>query len=243
MIFSGIIFLHIFTEIKTFYKKYFWYEFIQLITYQLFDSLTLIGIIVVRNNCSPQIFQMKINFLLFFFTAIFFWGCSQDQTTIQIVRNPTFSFNFSPTNTWVASNYSITDISKVVVYPHDTSQPAQLYDRYALQGSGKDDSGRTFQLVITFDLSNNSPLIGIYTPAYTSLRGLAQVQLYNLTNNNDLSVYNLCSQNLGSDVFQISKQKPDERIVTGSFQMTLCNSRDTTQILNITGGTVKDLKY
>lgn len=186
---------------------------------------------------------MKINFLLFFFTGIVFWGCSQDQTTIQIERNPTFSFNFSATNSWVASNYSITNISQVVVYPQDTSQPAQLYDRYSLQGSGKDDSGRTFQLLITFDLSNNSPLIGIYTPAYTSQRGLAQVQLYNLTNNNDLSVYNLCNQNLATDVFQISKQQPDERIVTGAFQMTLCNSRDTTQKLNITGGIVKDLKY
>ena len=186
---------------------------------------------------------MKINLLLFFFTGIVFWGFSQDQTTIQIVRNPTFSFNFSPTDSWVASTYSITNISKVVVYPQDTSQPAQLYDRYSLQGSGKDDSGRTFQLVITFDLLNNSPLIGIYTPAYTSQRGLAQVQLYNLTNNNDLSVYNLCSQDLGTDVFQISKQQPTERIVTGAFQMTLCNSRDTTQKLNITGGIVKDLKY
>lgn len=170
-------------------------------------------------------------------------GCSQDQTTIQIVRNPTFSFNFSPTNSWVASTYSITNISKVVVYPQDTSLPGQLYDRYSLQGSGKDDSGRTFQLVITFDLSNSTPLVGIYTPAYTLQRGLAQVQLYNLTNNNDLSVYNLCDQNLGTDVFQIEKQKTDERIITGSFQMTFCNSRDTTQKLNITGGSVKDLKY
>lgn len=186
---------------------------------------------------------MKKIFPLFFFTAIIFFGCSPDQTTIQIIRNPTLSFNFSPTNTWVAGSYSITNISKVVVYPQDITQPAQLYDRYSLQGSGKDDSGRTFQLVITFDLSDNSPLIGIYTPSYTAQKGLAQVQLYNLTHSNDLSVYNLCSQNLNTAVFQIEKQKTDEKIVTGSFQMILCNSRDTTQKLNIIGGSLKDLKY
>ncbi|MEO7046149.1 MAG: hypothetical protein ABI091_12640, partial [Ferruginibacter sp.] len=116
---------------------------------------------------------MKKFFSLFFLTAIIFLGCSQDQTTIQIIRNPTLSFNFSPTNTWVANSYSIKNISKVVVYPQDTTQPAQLYDRYSLQGSGKDDSGRILQLVITFDLSDNNPLVGIYTPDYTSQRGLA----------------------------------------------------------------------
>lgn len=190
-----------------------------------------------------QFLKMKKKLFLFFLTAIVFLGCSTDQTTIQIVRNPTLSFNFSPTDSWVANTYSINNISKVVVYPQDSTQPAQLYDRYSLQGSGIDDSGRTFQLVITFDLLDNSPLVGIYTPAYTLQRGLAQVQLYNLTNSNDLSVYNLCQQNLNTAVFQIEKQKTDERIVTGSFQMTLCNSRDTTQKLNIIGGTLKDLKY
>lgn len=190
-----------------------------------------------------QFFQMRKNFYLFFFITMIFFGCSQDQTTIQIIRNPTLSFNFSPTDTWLASTYSITNISSVVVYPQDTSLPAQLYDRYTLQGSGKDDSGKTFQLVITFDLLDNSPLVGIYTPAYTSQRGLAQVQLYNVTNRNDLSVYNLCQQNLNAAVFQITKEKTDERIITGSFQMMLCNSRDTTQKLSIMGGILKDLKY
>ena len=186
---------------------------------------------------------MKKTLPFFFFIAIIFLGCSPDQTTIQIIRNPTLSFNFSPTNTWVANSYSITNISKVVVYPQDTTQSAQLYDRYSLQGSGKDDSGRTFQLVITFDLAENNPLVGIYTPAYNTQRGLADVQLYNLTNNNDLAVYNLCAQNLNTAVFQIAKEKQDERIVTGSFQMVLCNSRDSTQKLNIMGGSLKDLKY
>ena len=85
---------------------------------------------------------MKKTLPFFFFIASIFLGCSPDQTTIQIIRNPTLSFNFSPTNTWVANSYSITNISKVVAYPQDTTQTAQLYDRYSLQGSGKDDSGR-----------------------------------------------------------------------------------------------------
>jgi hypothetical protein len=152
-------------------------------------------------------------------------------------------FDLSVSNSWKADNYLISNISKVVVYPQDTTFPAQLYDRYTLQGSGKDQSGHTYQLVITFDVSGNSQLLGIYKTAYTTERGLAQVQLFDLTNKNDLSVYNLCAGDLQNDVLQIQKEKADEQIITGAFQMTVCNSRDTTQKLTIINGTIKDLKY
>ena len=134
-------------------------------------------------------------------------------------------------------------MSKVVVYPQDTTLPAQLYDRYTLQGSGKDASGHTYQLLITFDVSESNQLVGIYKSDYTTERGLAQVQLFDLTNKNDLAVYNLCTDDLQNDVFQIQKEKADERIITGVFQMIVCNSRDTTQKLTIMNGRIKDLKY
>ncbi len=63
---------------------------------------------------------------------------------------------------------------KVVVYPQDTTLPAQFYDRYTLQGSGKDESGHTYQLMINFDLSEDNQLVGIYKTDYTSQRGLAR---------------------------------------------------------------------
>lgn len=185
----------------------------------------------------------KIFSLLLFFVTLVFFSCSTDQTTVQIIRTPLLKFDFSPSNSWKADNYSISNTSKVVVYPQDTSLPAQLYDRYTLQGSGKDQSGHTYQLVITFDVSDSSQIVGIYKTAYNSQRGLAQVQLFDLTNKNDLSVYNLCAEDLPNDVLQIQKEKADEKIITGAFQMSVCNSRDTTQKLTIMNGTIKDLKY
>ena len=116
-------------------------------------------------------------------------------------------FDFGPSNSWKADNYSITNTSKVVVYPQDTTLPAQLYDRYTLQGSGKDQSGHTYQLVVTFDALDGSQLVGIYKTAYTQKRGLAQVQLFDLTDKNNLSVYNLCADDLDNDVLQIQKEK------------------------------------
>lgn len=185
----------------------------------------------------------KIFTLLLLTVSLLFIGCSSDQTTVQIIRTPVLKFDFSSSNSWTADTYSITNSSTVVAYPQDSTLPAQLYNRYILQGSGKDDSGHTYQLVITFDVSDNTPLLGIYKNAYTANRGLAEVQLFDITDKNNLAVYNLCSDDLQNDVFQIQKQKADEKIITGAFQMTLCNTRDSTQKLSLMNGTVKDLKY
>lgn len=185
----------------------------------------------------------KFYSLLFLFVSIVFLSCSSDQTTVEIIRTPLLQFDESASNTWKADNYSLSNSSKVVVYPGDSTLPAQLFDRYTLQGSGKDQAGHTYQLVVTFDVSDSSQLVGIYKPSYTTAKGLAQVQLFDLTNRNDLSVYNLWAGGLPNDVLQIQKEKADEKIISGVFQMTVCNARDTTQKITIMNGTIKDLKY
>lgn len=178
-----------------------------------------------------------------FFLALAFFGCSSDQTTVQIIRSPLLKFNLSPTNSWQADGYSIVKSSKVAEYPQDTTLPAQFYDRYVLTGSGKDDSGHTYQLTLNFDVASGIQLVGLYKKGYTSERGLGDVQLVDLTDKNNLAVYNLCAQDLQNDILQIEKEKSDEQIITGSFQITVCNSRDSTQKLVIMNGIIKDLKY
>jgi hypothetical protein len=187
---------------------------------------------------------MKKKFYLLILLGSFsLLSCTSDQTTVQIIRSPLLKFNLSPGNSWKADGYTLTQPSKVVEYPQDTSLPAQFYDRYVLTGSGKDDSGHTYQLTINFDLADGQQLVGLYKSDYTVERGLGGVQIVDMTDKKNLEVYNLCAEDLQNDILQIEKQKPDERIITGSFQMTLCNSRDTTQKLNILNGIIKDLKY
>jgi hypothetical protein len=178
-----------------------------------------------------------------FFVALFLFGCSSDQTTVQIIRSPLLQCNIGPSDSWKADTYSIVKASRVVEYPQDSSLPAQFYDRYVLTGSGKDDSGRVYQLTVNFDLADDEQLVGLYQKAYTTQRGLGDVQLVDMTDKNNLAVYNLSSSDFQNDILQIEKQKSDERIITGSFQMTVYNSRDTTQKLQIMNGTIKDLKY
>lgn len=186
---------------------------------------------------------MKKNLLLPLFMAISFFGCSRNETTVQILRTPLLTFSFNGTSTWKADSYSFAPVSKIVVYPADTSQTGQLFNRYTLQATGKDSSGNTYQLILTFDNADPNLLTGTYTPHYTNQTGLSQVQLFNLTNSNDLSAYNLCANDTTNAILQIQKQKADERLIAGVFQMMLCNSRDSSKKINITNGIIKDIKY
>jgi hypothetical protein len=180
---------------------------------------------------------------LLFFLCIGFAGCSPDVTTVQVIRNPLIKFDYNGNDTWQTTQYSFGAVSSVVVYPQDTTQPAQVYNRFTFESLGKDSAGNMLQLIITFDAVNINDLTGIYSSSYTSKRGLAEVQLYNLTDNANLAAYSLCSHTTSNAEFAIDKQKPDEKLITGTFHVTLCDLRDTTKKLSVTNGAFTDITY
>lgn len=185
---------------------------------------------------------MKKKLLLLTLGVSLIFGCAKDETTIQVLRTPVLSFQLNDSSTWKADTYLFTPVSKVVVYPSDTSQSAVLFNRYTLQATGKSTNGKTYQLIFSIDNATSNLLTGTYAPKYTGQAGLAQVQLYDVTNSNDLAAYSLCD-NDSDAIIEIQKQKADERIVTGNFHLTLCNTRDSTNKLHLTNGIIKDIKY
>ena len=187
--------------------------------------------------------MIKIYTIVFFLTSAFLFGCTPDVTTVQVIRHPTITFSYDATSMWQDNSYSFAPVTQTVVYPQDTTRPGQIYHRQTLQAMGKDDKGNSLQLIITFDMADESQFVGTYTTDYTTQRGLAQVQLFNVTDANNLSAYNLCRANLSDAVLNIEKQKPDERLISGSFRMTLCNQRDSTEKITITNGVLTDITY
>ena len=182
---------------------------------------------------------MKQKLLPLFCILFHFSACSPD-TTVQIQRHPLIKFTYQSAS-WKADNYFFVGPVKVVAYPANTSQPGKLYNRFTLQAYGKDDQGNNLQLNILFDAADATQLTGTYRIAYTADKGLPQVQLFNLDNNN-LAAYELC-HNDSTALLQIQRQSQTEQLVSGSFQMTLCNIRDTTQKINITNGILTDIHY
>lgn len=85
-------------------------------------------------------------------------------------------------------------------------------------------------------------LAGSYTLLHNTQHGLASVQLYDLSNPNNLMAYRL-SEDPAISTLQIQKQSQSERLISGTFQMTLCNVRDTTQKISLTNGILTDITY
>ena len=183
--------------------------------------------------------MMRKRFLQLSLYLCFLSACST-KTTVQVVRHPLIQFN-SGAATWTETSYFFLRPFQIVSYPADTTLPGRLYDRFTLQAIGRDTKGENLQLTLVFDAVDSADLTGPYSPAYSSIKGLAQVQLFNLDNNN-LSYYSLCS-NDSSSVLQIQRQSVTENLVSGSFQFTLCNARDTSQKIAITNGIFTDIHY
>lgn len=167
-------------------------------------------------------------------------ACTPEETTVGIARHPVITFT-SPSMTWQADRYSFEAPSQVVAYPADSTQPGRLYNRLTFQATGENDQGDNLQLIIMFDTEDASQLIGTYTSRYTTSRGLAQAQLFNL-NRDELAAYALKPSD-STAIFQIQRQSQQERLIAGTFQMTLYNTRDTTETINITNGRFTDINY
>jgi hypothetical protein len=176
-------------------------------------------------------------------TTSIFYSCTRDEVTVQVVRNPSIKFDFNSVSSWTADKTTFAPTSKVVVYPNDTTQLGVLYNRLMLQSTGHDNAGNVLQLIISFDAVDVARLTGSYSSLYSTQWGLAQVQLFNLTNSNNLSAYDLCNYSNANSTFRIQRQNTTEHLISGLFQMTLCNSRDSTQKINIINGTFTDIHY
>lgn len=186
---------------------------------------------------------MKLSAFILLISFIGLQSCTKDKTTVQVIRNPLLKFDLDITNTWSATSVTFAPLEKVVVYPVDTTSPAIVYNRLSLNATGKATSGDNLELVISFDVIDPAELRGRYTPLYSLSKGLRDVKLYNTTNPNNLSVYSLCADNNIQAHFQIDRQNNSERLISGIFQMTTCNDRDSTQKIKLINGTFNDIRY
>lgn len=182
---------------------------------------------------------MKKRILPLITIVLFFTACTPD-ISVGVERHPLLKFT-ADSFSWTADNYFFAAPSRIVAYPANATQSGKLYNRLTLEAFGKDDKGNDLQFNLAFDVADATQLIGIYRPSYTTDRGLAQVQLFNLDNNN-LAAYELCTSDTTA-MLQIKRQSETEQLVAGDFQMMVCNTRDTTQKIAITNGVITDIHY
>ncbi|MEP7143991.1 MAG: hypothetical protein ABI707_14010 [Ferruginibacter sp.] len=186
---------------------------------------------------------MKPGALVFLIFCSTFISCTRDEVKVQVVRHATLKFDLNNNESWTATTVAFGPVSKVVVYPNDTTSQAIVYNRLTVNSTGRSTNGQNLQFILSFDVTDPVEFKGQYTPTYSITKGLAQVQLYNVTNSNNLSAYSLCADNFNKSQFQIERQDKNERLISGVFQMTLCNTRDSTEKISILNGTFTDIRY
>lgn len=183
---------------------------------------------------------MKRSFYLLFFSIFLVLGCSREALTLQIVRNPLVKFDIDA-DSWVSDSYFFTGPAKVVAYPSNPALPGVLYNRFTLQATGKDSKGNSLQFNLVFDAADAEKLPGVYKLAYSASRGMQQAQLFNV--GSTLAAYSLLAKDSASAILEIQKQSISEKLITGTFQMTMSNTRDTTQKIRIKNGILNDIHY
>lgn len=186
---------------------------------------------------------MKLSWLPWLLcAACVFTACSrEEEDTVQIVRNPVIAFS-TDTLVWQSGSYFFLNPIQVVRYPAQAVGSAKIYTRYSLQATGKDNKGSTLQLNLLFDAGERDQLMGVYRAAYTEQRGLAGVHLYNLQNG-QLAAYKLSLQDTATATLHIRRQYEKERLISGTFEMTLSNEQDTSKKIRIRDGVLQDLRY
>ena len=178
---------------------------------------------------------------LLFFIVLALFACSREEVIVQIVRSPLIQFSGNGFS-WKADSYSFRDPLQVVQYPANTTQAGRVYTRHTLQATGRDDKGQQLQLNLSFDASEIPRLTGEYRPTYTANRGLAAVQLYNLEQGN-LASYRLIPADTATARLVIDRQSESEKLLSGTFQMTLSDERDPSKKIVITNGVLNDVRF
>lgn len=166
-------------------------------------------------------------------------ACSQD-LTVEVKRNPVIQFNYGSAS-WKSNQYYFTEVAKVVAYPAGQAQAGKLYNRLTMQAFGETSRNENLQLILSFDVTDADRLVGTYRTGYTAERGLASVQIFNLTNNS-LAAYELVKSDSAA-LLQIQRQGQTERLIAGVFRMTIQNLKDTSQKISITNGVLTDIHY
>ena len=183
---------------------------------------------------------MKKIFLIFL-AGIFISSCQQYSESITIQRNPFIRAEINGTP-WSTKNYVSRYLGKIVYYEDQNDLTGDLYNRVSI--TALSPSGEPDQLQLTIDVLNINNMVGEYNTTYTAKGGINEIQWVDkATSPGFFPVFTLCNPVVGTSKIIISRQEITEKLINGTFEVTLCERTDPNQILSITKGEFKDLSY
>jgi hypothetical protein len=180
------------------------------------------------------IFLIMIPVLVF----IFIQGCQDYQEKFEILRNPFIQVKVNNTL------YTFTDPKIVslgqVIESNDLGSSFSIYDRLVIFGIIPGDDFRKIQFSI--DIQDIQDQINYYTFSYTDKGGINEIIWKEKNDQDNFESYYSCNEGMENSFFSIIKQNRQEKIISGSFHILLCNINGTDSTITI-DGEFRDLKY
>ena len=183
---------------------------------------------------------MKKIFLIFL-TGIITSSCQQYTESISIQRNPFIKAEIDGEN-WQTTDYVSRYLGKIVYYEDENDVTGEIFNRISV--TALSPSGEPDQLQLTIDVVNINNMVGEYNTTYTARGGINEVTWVDkATTPGFFPVYTLCQPLASSGKIIINRQEPNEKLITGTFEVTLCERTNSGQVLTIKKGEFKDLSY
>ncbi len=161
---------------------------------------------------------------------------------VEILRFGRLEANINGEN-WSTNRFETTGYNTVVVYVSDQDDSGTVFTRFTIDAIGTQPDGRDRQLSFTLDFTNISELRNRYTEDYNEDGGLHQISLYDEQSDGRIKIYQLCNPSSENDFFEIRRQSAEERLISGDFNVTLCNPLDPTDQITLSAGDFRDLRY
>ncbi|MGF1636426.1 MAG: hypothetical protein ACFCUU_05085 [Cyclobacteriaceae bacterium] len=183
-------------------------------------------------------FFVKIILTICLFST--FVSCQEYEADFTILRFPQILADVEGEE-WRTTNYSISNIGKIVQHPGEAQESDIIYDRLVITGFTGNRQIEKLQIVI--DVSDLEELRGVYTTEISDLGRLVDVEWIMATSPgaDTYRTYQLCDTETAQ--FEIERQNRFEYIITGSFNFTLCRKNAPENTLEFANGRFRDISY
>jgi hypothetical protein len=182
-------------------------------------------------------FVISISILI----SISLFSCQQFSESVEVQRNPMVKAKVNG-ESWQTREYVSILLGKTVYYEDVNDATGVLYERLHL--SAFNNAQYPEQLQFILDVKDLNNMVGEYTTTYTANGGVHDIVWIDQASSADFyPLFSICDSFKPTTKITIERQSTSEKLISGTFEMTLCERTNGSNTLVITQGEFKDIYY
>jgi hypothetical protein len=183
--------------------------------------------------------KITMIYVVLIYTSLFLGACEPSSESVRIQRNPMIKANINGEN-WQTKEYIPVSLGKTVYYEDMNDATGVLYERLHLTIFNNAQYPQQLQFII--DVKDPKNMIGEYGMIYTEGGGIHEVMWTDHAASPDFyPLFSICEAFEPTVKIVIEKQSTSEKLISGTFEMTLCDRTNAGNTLIISQGEFKDI--